>query len=1403
MQLQERLHRNLSPLFAGTFIFIAQLSAQTQFLPFDHLALGPSQEVNYIYAIEQDREGFLWFGTLDGLVRYDGTSLRHYAADSADQSGLLQRYLGGLAEDRFGNLWVASRNYLQVLGPDRERFQTIPLPGSDSLLDHTWAKFAPRMLADRQGEIWIRSRYGLIRVRPDSVPAQSSVEVIPVVAGPDGAPRRWAVFSLLEDEEGQLWAGTKKGLMRVDRDSGKLVPCHPTANSPVISVLRLPDGRVLSGTQGAGIFVYDPASRKVLHLPPDPGNPQGLADGIIRQIVQDGSGRVWLLAGAKGQRSFVLQGFDPDAKRFWSPLPDPFLPGSYPGTLGNASRLFIDRYGDLWVVAGARLLRYERGREQFVEVREMQPYLKDWNFVSRVFEDRTGGIWFGTMSRGLLRFAASRQKFELLEYEPGDLQVSSHIPMLTLDSKGMLWYRAEDGLRKYAWDEHNGLHFLKVYPKAGSIVREPTPEDLWSFSAERLFHYDPLSDQWIEFRLDPGDPKSSSIPSVTGVLALGNGQLLVPTYGFGAHLIDPQKGRLKHFRHDPQDETSPSTNQLTGADIDKQGRIWIGSNKGLHLFHPSTGKFTRYPFGYPSNFTHIAKDGTIWLGSPGFGLFSFDPETEEFHQYHPRDGFPANRVSMIQEDDHGGLWIACYRGLVYFQPQTEEWRLYDEFDGLPPADWSKAGSLRLPDGSMLLRIPEGATIRFHPDSLRDDPFPARANLVDFQLANRAVEVGAPESPLKQPIWATETLELRYDQNVFTFFFSAFHYAAPERNQFAYRLEGVDPDWNYVVDRRSVNYAGLQPGRYLFRLKAANHDGLWGEERTLQLVIQPPWWRRSWAYVLYAGALFGTLLWFYRFQRRRWQIQAQLQLEQREVERLQEMDSLKTRLYTNITHEFRTPLTIILGMVDQVRDDPARWFREGLDLIRRNGKNLLRLVNQMLDLSQLESGTMTVHYQQGDILGFLEYLLESFRSLADRKQVEIRFQTELDRLAMDFDPEKVQTIVGNLLSNAVKFTPEGGQVSLSAGQVQFDGRPHLSLQVADDGPGIPSEHLPHIFDRFYQADTSSTREAEGSGIGLTLAKELVELLGGRIEVQSESGKGTQFTIRLPITREAPVPEEMPSLELPEEPEILAEASGLPDLPERNGKWPIVLIVEDNPDVIRYLRSILEERYQIETAANGRLGLEKAIEVIPDLIVSDVMMPEMDGYELCDRLKQDVRTSHIPIVLLTARADFDSRMEGLERGADAYLEKPFHKEELFIRLRKLLELRQELQEKYGQIDLADDPEVRAEPSAEDPFLRKMKELLVAHLSDEDFGIQELCQSLQLSRAQLYRKVQALTGRPAGLYIRSYRLHQARELLRRSEVNVSEAAYQCGFYNLSYFSRIFKEEFGVSPSEVEKDR
>jgi signal transduction histidine kinase/CheY-like chemotaxis protein len=659
--------------------------------------------------------------------------------------------------------------------------------------------------------------------------------------------------------------------------------------------------------------------------------------------------------------------------------------------------------------------------------------------------------------------------------------------------------------------------------------------------------------------------------------------------------------------------------------------------------------------------------------------------------------------------------------------------------------------------------------------------------------------------------------LSHMQNGLSFEFAAVSFTNPERNQYAYKLEGLHDEWIYCGNERTASFTNLDPGRYIFRVKGSNNHGVWNEEgASLAITITPPWWRSRWAYAGYVLAALGTLVGAWRLQTRRLRTRHELALRRVEAEKMRELDSLKSNFFANISHEFRTPLTLILGPVSQLlARSQSELDRQELRIMERSARRLQRLINQLLDLARIEAGKLKLRARQVDLVGFLQRVVATFESHARLRDIDLSFAAVPDRIEVFLDLEKFEDVVYNLLANAFKYTPDGGKVVVRAALGGLDDRcssgserfPCAEITVSDTGTGIPAENLERIFRRFYQVEEPNARELGGSGIGLALVRELVELHHGSVSVESQPGLGTTFRIRLPMGKDHFSADEVAEgdrdtargLSADVSAPALAGAESAQKVPAAGDRQKaLVLVVEDNPDMRTYLTGSLSDDYRVVEATDGEAGLQVAIKGIPDLVISDVMMPRMDGFELCRRLKDDSRTSHIPVVLLTARATSRDRLEGLERGADDYLIKPFDAEELKARVGNLITVRRKLKERFvreGRFFLENAPVT----SLDQAFLGKIVQAVQQHIRDEQFGVESLARIVGFSVSQLERKLEGTTGQRPNELIRSIRLERARQLLEQRAGTVSEVAFDVGFNSLSYFARSYREKFGFPPSRT----
>lgn len=1349
------------------FFSLPFVQAQEAAIHFEKLSTDDGLSSNFVNSIAQDQRGFIWISTINGLNRYDGYSFSTFWHDPNDSTSISGDWGQKIFLDSRGTLWVGTHccglNRFDYETESFTRFQHDP---EDPLsISHD---IITTIHEDTQQTLWIGTTGGGLNrfdrraqtfyaYRHDENNAESISDN--------------NVRAIYEDRKGNFWVGTggpgpttKGGLNRFDRNTGIFI-------------------RYLS----------------------DPGDPGTLIDNRVWALCEDHTGTFWVGTWGDGlhimdreKESFTRLRYNPDQPESLSQphlkREDPADPGFGPGITfihqDHANRLWIGAF-----LGGLNRFDIESGEIKHYEANRESPNGLESNWIRSFYEDRQQNLWMGTAGDGIYKILPG--KFELYK-RPLE---GANVQAIFEDEYGTIWIGTGKGLFRFdKSSQAPDAAFTQVGVPAsllyGSItaITEADENRLWFGTTNGLFQWIPASGRVFHYEAD-----SIAGLSDKHIVALARSKkvpdaLWVATQDDGLHFFDVINNRF--IGYDIQVDSTISEmysqhtdNNVTALYADNSDKLWIGTNAGGFLrWDPSTQEteFFLPDFLYASCFyedTH----GRFWIASGLHGLIQFDPDKGQVvKRYMEKDGLISSRLQGILEDTSGFLWLSGNDGsLSRFDPETGMIRSFDAKDGLQRNHYLINSFAQAYTGEFLFGGYEGITV-FNAENFAPNPYPADPVITKVRVNGEPKIVGGKMM-----------LELLSEENDLDFEFAALHFIRPEYNQILRKLEGYDQHWRTPINQGISSYTNLDPGSYIFKVKAASSDGVWSEDiASLQILIHPPWWRTWWAYLLYVTGLLALLYLAYDYQRRRWAWRTSLQLEQDESRRLREMNEFKSRLYSNITHEFRTPLTVIRGLTRELKDSPGKNQREYTELIDRNSANLLTLVNQMLDLSKLEAGRLVPKYQQGDSIKYLEYLIESFHSLAYAHRINLSFYAHQESLRMDYDPEKLQQILSNLISNSLKFTPEYGKIRVIARLVTEPGDQNwLEVEVQDSGPGIPNEQLPYIFDRFYQGDNSNVRRAEGTGIGLSLVKELVELMEGNVRAENVVGQGCRFIFRLPVRRTAEwtSPQEDSIVQPISTGAALSLSKKLPSpLPDQDK--PQILIVEDNRDVIYYLQKCLQGLYRINIARNGREGIDQAVADIPDLIISDIMMPEVDGYELCRIIRADERTNHIPIILLTAKVEQEDKLEGLSRGADAYLSKPFQREELLIRIEKLIELRARLQAKYQNRE----PEAEA---IEDPFLQKVRETVVDRLDDAEFGVMPLSRALGMSRVQVHRKLKALTGLSTTELIRTIRLQRARELLLNSDLHIAEIAYQVGFKDPAHFSRTFSRYYECAPSELRR--
>lgn len=1332
------------------FLFLCVLRiglavAQSVGQPFNHLSVEDGLSHNSVNCLLQDRQGFIWLGTNDGLNKYDGYSFTTQPSDPAYR--FRDNRIMGLCEDRSrGRIWAATQGGgLHELDPLTGQLTAHPIEGKDA---HRW-NTQLSVYEDHQGQLWVSTYNGLARYDPH----RRHFTLFP------SPQAEMPIKTVLEDGRQHLWVGTARGLYHFDRRRGRYTPvaaATPSGAVPVVDALYA-DARhqLWLGTVGEGLLRVDLTQRTWRAVPYNPGG-RIYPYVYLNTLHADAKGLLWLGTTKGLQRINVTTG------QVLTYQPDPRLPSGI--SSANAQAILHDRGGTLWVGTDNGLDQQVPAAKPF-HTRQVRPNAGRVNLienrVNTLVVDRRQRIWltnqfdlFQLPPRPVPPGRVAAQRWGATPGKPNYL-----FCLLPKDSSGV-WLGTWQGL--YAYDQASDRYTAYESRLPAQFVSQGPDGRLWvggeGSQAAGIASFDTRSHRYTYYLYNPAQAQGLPDKFVYALLASRSGHVWVAINGKGLSRLDPATGRFTHYRAGRRPHQLNSNEVLTFYE-DSQGIIWLGTNQG--------------------------------------GLNWYDPGRNEFGHLTRADGLPSNRVVGITGDGRGYLWLSTNKGLCRFDPRTKAVTRYDMQDGLLSDDFLENAvfhkSGRLYFGSL------NGLVHFDPDSIRPDERP-------FAVAITGLKVLDTNRPVGRDV-----LNLSYNENFVSFEFAALTYVLPEQSQYAYQLVGVDPDWVYSGNRRFASYTNLPPGEYTFRVKASNSDQVWNQKGTfLRVIIHPPWWRTWWAYALYSLLFGGAVVGYLRYETNRIRQKQELAFNQQEARRMKAVDELKTRFFANITHEFRTPLSLILSPVETLLQEtpPSSSIHQKLALVQRNADQLLRLINQLLDLSKLEAHSMPIALMRGRVGEFVDQLVESFRASADQKGVTLVYRTELPDQEQLFDADKWEKILTNLLANAVKFTPADGRVALTltSARPAPDGQNAVVIRIADTGIGIPDDRLPYIFDRFYQVDDSRTRAYEGTGIGLALVKELTDLLGGTVVVESRQNAGTTFTLTLPVQTSpggADIPDVLPET-APDERHRIAAPAVRPEAPVRTvnpsadeqAESPLVLVVEDNAELRAFVANELAASYRVLTAADGEQGWQLTQAELPDIVISDVMMPNRDGYELTQLIKAHPDTDHIAVVLLTAKAALPSRIEGLQQGADEYLSKPFHVGELNLRLRNLLNRQQNLRDQYRwQLTQPDAP---APPEmAGNSFLQRIYEELDANLTESTLSVDWLAKTLAMSRKTLYRKVQSLTNLAPNELIRQYRLRKAADLLRTG-LSPTETAYAVGFKTAAHFATVFKDFYGKTPSE-----
>jgi signal transduction histidine kinase/ligand-binding sensor domain-containing protein/DNA-binding response OmpR family regulator len=1325
-------------------LFMNQLAwSQNSKLYFDNFTTDNGLSDNYVNCILQDTEGWIWIGAGMGISRFDGIKFKSYPVWISDSLEIEDFIVRNYFVSRDGTQYACAEEVgLAVYNRKMDRFERLLIDGKPVLSDIS-------------------------------------------------------VKDLVEDVDGNLWAATKNGIFKIDLTTGKLFNYshdERDKNSLIGNYVRKlvfdSYSRLWIATS-EGLDMFDPADERFTHY----SEINHLLDCDIVTIYLDAENRILVGTYFNGMVIIDLSG-----DRISSFIPDPFNDRSY-----NVYAIHRDRSGVLWIGTrgGIYLCDENHGIISWIKKDIHEDRSLIHNSIMGITEDAKGDMWIGTRS-GLSYMVKEKQVFgKYIAIPNNNLYLNnSEVYCIWIDETDKIWMGTENG----------GVNILDR--KKGE------------------FTYLTESD---------GGLSNNCIKSIQRI---GEGKVLIGTYLGGLNLYNLTTGEISIFKHDAGAKNSISGNKVWDIEVDNMGQAWIATESGLDRFDPATGSFTHYPeFDDMSNgirWIFIDNENDIWLGAeltrvyrPGSGIISsfnesfsnlfedssgrywatgargivlYDKYKGALKVYNEKDGIACNLTYCILEDDYNHLWISTMNGLSCLDPGTGRFRNYHSIDGLQGNQFHYGAALKSDKGELFFGGKDGLTM-FNPVNIIENQYIPPVYITDLKIFNAPVKISAEKDAiLKQSITKTEYLEIPYKYNVLTFEFAGLNYTNSGKNRHKYILEGFDSEWTETSENRNATYTNLDPGEYVFRVTASNNNEYWNEQGTsLTLRILPPFYKTFWFISLMVLMVSGLIsLVFYVILKRK-ELTKAYEFEKIKAQKLHELDSFKLNLFTNISHEIKTPLTLIISPLSKIlkADLPGPEIKEHLLVMEKNARHLMKLITQLLDYRKFQDGKLKIELKKGDMVSFCRNIFMSFEDVMNEKNIVHKFGSVQNKIMTSFDPDKLRSILNNLVSNAVRYSKQGGSITFFISMVIEQDREleanesrYIKIAVKDTGVGISGKELPRIFNRYYSK--ASQQEIHSTGIGLAFARELIELHKGKIFVESKEGKGSTFTVLLPfIEEEAEIVDEFRD-----------QGTGTDDFTKINelkitGKdKKILLVVEDNNDVLQFIGSHFKEDFTVLSASNGKDGLDLALRTIPDIIVSDIMMPGLDGRELCGRIKKDERTSHIPVILLTALSSKENEKEGLLTGADDYMTKPFDIDLLQTKIGNLLMMRKSLKDKYTKMMLLRPSHVEFK-TLDEKFIEKAIRIIEKNIDDPDLNIDRFVSQIGVSRMQLYRKIDALTNMTVKEFINDIRLKRAEQILSEKKTSITEVAYSVGFSDLSYFGKCFKRKYGMSPSEYYQQR
>lgn len=1419
-----------------------------------------------VLCITRDRDGFMWFGTFDGLNRFDGSNFVVYKSRPGDTSNLRTNKIRGIVEDKDGYLWVTTYDY-KMYRFDKRTEQFLPVsegPFKSLFKDQVVIN---EVMPDHENGVWMLTDNQGLLYATNRRDAQPAVILFGKKQKSDWKLNGDSIKFKHVDKKEKVWVGTEGGLNCLEKDgrgqyrvvkfnssvqkllSSFSVTCVAQNNELLFfgtgdghllihnfrtgeftlkeiskgttfnAICYSKAGMLYASTNGNGMLSIDPISFKAS---------APVSKQTYLSLYEDYSGLIWIEPTDEG----VVK-YDPKTQQYKYFTQTKDFSG-----LSRDYRVLADANGILWVGMKGGGFGYYNPKEDKISYFYDQPgspNQKFSNIVSSLYVDKTGVVWMSPRDGGINKLVSLNNKFSYnrLVANPRN-RAENEVRAMMNDAKGRTWLCTKDGQVRVF--ENDKLAFVlatdnKQIGLVYSLI-EDSKGNIWlGTKGNGLYKATPTDQKrnaytFKNFRNNPADVNSLSSDLIYSVIEDSRGRIWVGTLGGGINLLSNINGKegFKNFSNAFQNYPFAWAKVIRYLLEDNQGRIWVATSNGLLNFDPNKSTKSGYRFlsyrkirgdqtslGNNSvQYLYKDKTGQMWVGTFGGGLNKVisdpnHPELLHFEVYSTENGLANDVILSITGDRQNNIWIATERGLSRFSPKTKTFKNYDSFDGLPQVGFSEATCLTANNGKLYFGCVDGY-IQFDPLKIADQRTAAKMALTRIQLYYKDIEPGTKDSPLRYAINETQSIVLRYDQNVISIDYKVLDYRASNKITYAYKLDGFDKTWHQVNDLRRATYTNIPPGTYTFKVKATNDDLFTAiPEKTLEIIVKPPFYLSTIAYLLYFLVAVGIAVLARRIIITMIRLRNKVLVEQKLTE-------VKLSFFTNISHELRTPLTLIVSPLEEIsrNEKLSEKGKEFLNVINRNANRMIRFTNQLLDFRKLQNGKMQLNVAEIDLLALAKEVSSHFSAVAEEKNIAFEIKANQDLVMVWADAEKIEIILYNLLSNAFKFTPAHKRIWIEI-QVKKDINEVL-LCVIDEGKGVSASKLEEIFEIYHEESVAADTNLKGTGIGLALARGLALSHHGKLFARQHDGGGMIFQLQLKLGhKHFDVSEvnftESTTTENLLNTDVILETQ--PKLPERNKTTdkPQLLIVEDNVDLRNFLELRFSEEYRVSTAGDGEEGFEMALNLLPDLIISDVMMPKMDGIQMLDNLKNESATSHIPVILLTAKSSIESRIEGLKYGADIYLTKPFNTDFLSASIDNLIHSRKKLFEQIA--DKQEKRVVNLQPdeivitSKDEIFLKEIIKIVEDGMTQPDFNIDDVAAAIGMGRTTFYKKLKSLTALSPVEFVRDMRLKRSKQLLDSGSATVSEAGYLSGFNSLPYFSTCFKDKYQVSPSAYLKQK